>query len=416
MGPSESSAEDVTPGPPAIAPDRSGVLTVNGGSSSLKFALFESADPPVRRLSGRVERIGPAGARLVVSAGAGTPTEERPVDAPDQRAAAGLVLKWLEGAVDPSAVAAVGHRIVHGGDRHVRPERVTSELIDDLRRISLFDPDHLPGEIALIEAFGRRHPGRPQFACFDTAFHHDMPRVAQIVPIPRRFEAEGVRRYGFHGLSYAYLMEELARTAGSEKAQGRVVLAHLGSGASLAAVREGRSLDTTMGFTPAAGLVMGTRTGDLDPGVVRFLLQSKGMTVAQFDDMVNHESGLLGVSETSSDMRDLLGRRGDDVRAAEAVALFCYEAKKRIGGFAAALGGLETLVFAGGVGENAPEVRARICEGLEFLGLALDEAANAANAPVISAASSRVDVRVIRTDEEVMIARSVFRLLGTPSP
>jgi acetate kinase len=395
-------------------PERSGVLTINGGSSSLKFALYESADPPVRRLSGRIERIGSAEARMVVSADGGG-QEARAVDAPDQGAAANLVLEWLDRSIASSVLAAVGHRIVHGGDRHVEPERVTPGLIEDLHKISVYDPDHLPGEIALIEAFGRAHPEAPQFACFDTAFHHDMPRVARIVPVPRRYEADGVRRYGFHGLSYAYLMEELARTAGAEEARGRVVLAHLGSGASLAAVRDGRCQDTTMGFTPASGLVMATRAGDLDAGLVRFFLEAKGMTVKQFDHVVNHESGLLGVSETSSDMRDLLRREADDPRAAEAVALFCYEARKRIGGLAAALGGLDALVFAGGVGENSPEARARICEGLGFLGLALDANQNAANAPVISTASSRVNVRVIRTDEEVMTARTVFRLLGNSS-
>ena len=211
----------------------------------------------------------------------------------------------------------------------------------------------MPGEIELIEAFRNRDPDLPQVACFDTAFHHDMPRVAQIVPIPRRFEAAGVRRYGFHGLSYAYLMEELARVAGPEEARGRVILAHLGAGASLAAVQGGHSIDTTMGFTPASGLVMGTRTGDLDPGLVRFLSRAEGMTADQFDSLVNHESGLLGVSETSSDVRDLLARQNVDVRAAEAIELFCYQAKKWIGAFAAALGGLDTLVFAGGIGENA---------------------------------------------------------------
>jgi acetate kinase len=221
-----------------------------------------------------------------------------------------------------------------------------------------------------------------------------------------------VRRYGFHGLSYAYLMEELARLAGSEAARGRVVLAHLGSGASLAAVRDGKCLDTTMAFTPTAGLVMATRTGDLDPGVLLYLMRNEGMDAGQLNDLVNHRSGMLGVSETSSDMRDLLDQQAGDPRAADAVSLFCYQAKKWVGAFAAALGGLETLVFAGGIGENAPEVRTRICDGLGFLGLALDDAGNAANAAVISAGTSRVSVRVIRTDEELMIARTVFRLLG----
>jgi acetate kinase len=285
-------------------------------------------------------------------------------------------------------------------------------MLEELRKISPFDPDHLPGEIALIEAFERAFPGVPQVACFDTAFHCDLPAVARIVPIPRRYQALGVRRYGFHGLSYAYLVEELARVAGPEKARGRVVLAHLGSGASLAAVREGRCQDTSMSFTPAAGLVMGTRSGDLDPCLPWFLSVAEGMTPERFHHMVTQESGLLGVSETSADLRDLLARRSSDPRAAEAVAVFCYQAKKWIGGFAAALGGLDTLVFSAGIGENSPEVRHDICKGLDFLGIELDDSRNHVGAPLISTDSSPTEVRVIRTDEETMIAREAARLAG----
>ncbi len=293
--------------------------------------------------------------------------------------------------------------------KHTEPELVTQELLDELYRISPNDPDHLPREIELIETFRQRHPKLPQLACFDTAFHQTMPRVAKILSIPRRFDAKGVQRYGFHGLSYAYLMEELARLGDPAATTGRVILAHLGNGASLAAVRDGKSIDTSMGFTPTAGLVMSTRSGDLDPGLAPYLARTEQITTQQFYKMVNHESGLLGVSETSSDMRDLLAHEAGDVRAAEAVALFCYQAKKWIGAFAAALGGLDTLVFAGGIGENAPVVRARICEGLEFLGIEIEEKRNAANDRVISTDASRATVRVIRTDEELMIARSVLR-------
>ncbi|MEO8071485.1 MAG: acetate/propionate family kinase, partial [Acidobacteriota bacterium] len=275
-----------------------------------------------------------------------------------------------------------------------------------------YAPDHLPMEVALIDLLRRRHPGIPQVACFDTAFHRDMPRVAQVLPIPRRYQAKGVQRYGFHGLSFAYLMEELARTAGEQAARGRVILAHLGNGASLAAVRDGKSIDTTMGFTPAAGLVMGTRSGDLDPGLVSFLARTEAMTPAQFDDLVNHQSGLVGVSETSSDMRDLIAHEAADPRAAEAVTLFCYQAKKWIGALAAALGGLDTLVFSAGIGERSGAVRARICEGLGFLGVELDLAHNAKDSAVISTWRSRATVRVLPTDEELMIARSVTRVLG----
>jgi acetate kinase len=239
-----------------------------------------------------------------------------------------------------------------------------------------------------------------------------MPRVATLLPIPRRFNAKGIQRYGFHGLSYDYLMEELAHLGDPSATTGRVILAHLGNGASMAAVRDGKSMDTSMCFTPTAGLVMSTRSGDLDPGLAPYLARTEKMTTKQFYEMVNHKSGLLGVSETSSDMRDLIGREAGDARAAEAVALFCYQAKKWIGSFAAALGGLDTLVFAGGIGENAPLVRTRICEGLGFLGIKLNESRNAKNAAVISAKSTRVTVRVIHTDEEFMIARAVSRLVG----
>jgi acetate kinase len=295
---------------------------------------------------------------------------------------------------------------------HVQPEIVTQDLLVELHRIRPYDPDHLPREIELIETFRQRYPKLQQVACFDTAFHQHMPRVAKLLPIPRRFDAKGVQRYGFHGLSYAYLMEELARVGGRAASEGRVVLAHLGNGASMAAVCGGSSIDTSMGFTPTAGLVMSTRSGDLDPGLAPYLARAEQITAKQFYEMVNHESGLLGVSETSADMRDLLTQQAVDVRAAEAVSLFCYQAKKWIGSFAAALGGLNTLVFAGGIGENAPSVRARICEGLGFLGIELDEKRNASNEAIISAATSRATVRVIRTDEELMIARSVSRILG----
>jgi acetate kinase len=242
-----------------------------------------------------------------------------------------------------------------------------------------------------------------------------MPRVAKLLPIPRRFDAKGIQRYGFHGLSYAYLMEELTRRGDPAARKGRVILAHLGNGASLAAVRDGKSIDTSMGFTPTAGLVMSTRSGDLDPGLAPYLARTEQMTTSQFYKMVNHESGLLGVSETSSDMRDLLEHEQKDVRAAEAVALFCYQTKKWIGSFAAALGGLDTLVFAGGIGENAPVVRARICAGLDFLGLELDQARNANSAAKISNHASRITVRVIHTDEELMMAMSVCRVYGLGS-
>jgi acetate kinase len=383
------------------------ILTINGGSSSIKFALYQVGKPLERGLYGKVDRIGLSGTNLTFYVPSRKQQESRNLDASDHKSAANFLIDWLEAQNSFESVRAVGHRVVHGM-QHTAPELVTQALLDELHRIRPYDPDHLPREIELIETFRQRHPKLPQLACFDTAFHHTMPRVAKLLPIPRRYEANGVQRYGFHGLSYAYLMDELARLGDPAASKGRVILAHLGNGASLAAVRDGKSIDTSMGFTPTAGLVMSTRSGDLDPGLAPYLARTEQMTTKQFYEMVNHKSGLLGVSETSSDMRDLLALETQDVRAAEAVALFCYQTKKWIGSFSAALGGLDTLVFAGGIGENAPVVRSRICEGLSFLGIELNESRNAETAAVISRDGSRATVRVIRTDEELMIARSVL--------
>jgi acetate kinase len=388
------------------------ILTINGGSSSIKFALVEAADPLRRILEGAIERIGLSEASLRVKGVDQPDNFSRPVAAPDHTRAVSALMDWIEERLGRDALTAVGHRVVHGGPKYSKPQRITPEMVEELHRLSPFDPEHLPEEILLTEAFHLRFPDLPQVACFDTAFHHDLPRVAQLLPIPRRYEAQGVRRYGFHGLSYAFLMGELARLAGAEAAQGRVILAHLGNGASLAAVHHGRSIDTSMGFTPTAGVPMSTRSGDLDPGLVWYLARTEKMSAKQFNEMVNSQSGLLGISETSSDMSDLLARETQDVRAAEAIALFCYQVKKWIGSFAAALGGLDSLVFAGGIGENAHAVRARICDGLGFLGIKLDEKRNAANEGVISVATSRVTVRVIHTDEEWMIAKTACRVLG----
>ncbi|WP_413436752.1 acetate/propionate family kinase [Sulfuriferula sp. GW1] len=390
------------------------ILTINGGSSSIKFALYRIGEALERKLVGKVDRIGLPGTNLTFNDTSRTEPGSRNIEAANHGSAANFLIDWLEQQVGFTHIRAVGHRVVHGM-QHTEPERVSQALLDELYRISPYDPEHLPREIELIEAFRRRYPQLPQVACFDTAFHHSLPRVAQLLPIPRRFDAMGIRRYGFHGLSYAYLMQELAQLAGKQTAQGRVILAHLGNGASLAAVRDGCSIDTSMGFTPTGGLTMGTRTGDLDPGVAWYLMQSENLTPQQFNHLINHESGLLGVSGTSSDMRDLMEHEATDVRAAEAVELFCYQAKKWIGAYAAVLGGLDTLVFAGGIGENAPAVRARICDGLEFLGIEIEEKRNATNADVISAATSRVTVRVMHTDEEVMIAKSACHVLGLPT-
>ena len=389
------------------------VLTINGGSSSIRFAVYEAGQPLRRRLAGKVDRIGLSGTTFSFNDTSGKSQDSLAIETGGRSSAVAFLLDWLETQNVFDSVKAVGHRVVHGMG-HNEPERVTPELLNELHHITPYDPEHLPLEIALIEAILQRHPALPQVACFDTAFHRTMPRVASMLPIPRRYEAAGVRRYGFHGLSYEFLLEQLARLGDSAATSGRVILTHLGNGASVAAVRDGRSVDTSMGFTPAGGLMMSSRSGDLDPGLVSFLARTEKMSAAQFQTMVNHDSGLLGVSETSSDLRDLLAQEGVDTRAAEAVALFCYQTKKWIGSFAAALGGLDTLVFAGGIGENAPVIRERICNGLGFLGIELDQQRNSQNALRISSDTSQVAVRVIRTDEELMIAKSVTRVL-TPA-
>ena len=398
-----------------MTPARSSILTLNGGSSSIKFALFEKQGRDLKRgLHGKVDRIGLGGTQLSFTRPGEETTQRQPISATSNKTGVLALIDWLEKENALESVAGVGHRVVHGM-QHTAPELVTARLLGDLRRISPNDPEHLPREIELMEAFRERRPKVPQVACFDTAFHRTMPRVAKLLPLPRRFNKEGIQRYGFHGLSYTYLMSELVRLKDPAAKKGRVILAHLGNGASMAAVRNGKSIDTSMGFTPTAGLVMSTRSGDLDPGLAAFLARTQKMSPHQFYEMVNHKSGLLGISGTSSDMRDLEAAESKDVRAAEAIALFCYQAKKWIGSFAAALGGLDTLVFAGGIGENSPTARGRICEGLEFLGIELDKSKNKQSAAVISAGTGRVAVRVIRTDEEIVIARSVQRLLESGS-
>jgi acetate kinase len=397
-----------------MAPTSATVLAINGGSSSVKFAVHGAEGSMDHVLSGKIDRMGMDGSTLSWHTAEGGASDGE-IDVPVGRSGHGFLVDWLEAREEFGSVVAVGHRVVHGMNR-TEPVRITPDVLDELRDATRYAPDHLPGELTLIEAFRDGHPDLPQVVCFDTAFHAGMPRVATLLPVPRRYQAQGVKRYGFHGLSYAYLIEELARVAGRDAAHGRVILAHLGNGASLAAMRGGKSRDTSMGFTPAAGLMMSTRTGDLDPGLLSFLAHSEQMTIEQFHNMVHHESGLLGLSETSADMRDLLTREPDDARAADAISLFCYQATKGVGAFAAVLGGVDTLVFSAGIGEGSAPIRSRICEGLGFLGLTLDEDRNAAHAAVISRDASGVVVRVIPTNEERMIVRSVSRVLRLTTP
>jgi acetate kinase len=388
------------------------LLTINAGSSSIKFALFEASGEPQRTISGQLERIGTPDSAIAWRKQQHSDWQRQPLGAKTSEAAVEPFVRWLDTQVGRAAIQAVGHRVVHGGPTYWQPTRTTPEVLAELCRLSPLDPKHLPAEIELIEAFSQHLPNVPQVLCFDTAFHHDLPRASRLLPVPRRFEAQGVRRYGFHGLSYTFLLSEIERLAGKEAACGRIVLAHLGSGASMAAIRDGRPIDTTMAFTPTAGLVMATRCGDLDPGFLLYLMRTEQAGVDAIDNLVNSQSGLLGMSETSPDMRDLLEREKGDPRAADAILVFCYQAKKWIGALAAALGGLDMLVFSGGIGENSVPARARISEGLEFLGVRLDPARNERSADVISADGSSTCVRVIRTDEELVIARAVQSLLG----
>lgn len=390
------------------------LLTVNAGSSSVKWALFHVGASPVRAVSGRIERIGLPDGIVTVTDGATGRDQRHILQMPNYAAAVQVLIDRLGQSSSGLSLQAIGHRVVHGGSRYTNPEVISTAVMEELRRLSPYDPEHLPAELTLIEALRAQYPTIPQVACFDTGFHQHLPTVARLLAIPRRYEKQGIRRYGFHGLSYAYLMEALERVAGRESAQSNVILAHLGNGASLAAVRGGKSIDTTMGFTPASGMPMSTRSGDVDPGLVSYLSSTEGMTAEQFHQMVHTQSGLLGLSELSPDLRDLLAQEAHDTRAAEAVAVFCYQGKKWIGAYAAALGGLDQLVFSGGIGEHSSIVRARMCDGLAFLGIALDQARNEAHDAVISAPGSQVTVRVIPTDEERYIAQSVCRLLAWP--
>jgi acetate kinase len=391
------------------------LLVINGGSSSIKFAVYDSAD--VRRvLWGQVERVGQEGTALSAK-GLGGDVDGQKLNAGDSAAATGELIDWLRGRLGDRKIDAIGHRVVHGGFHLAEHQIISSETLTQLKQAADLDPAHLPREIALIEAFAKAFAGVPQVACFDTAFFKDLPILSKLLAIPRSYFQKGIHRFGFHGLSYTYLMQQL-KQLDPGAAQGKIILAHLGSGASMAALQGAKPIDTSMSFTPTAGLVMGTRSGDLDPGLLVYLLRNEKLTVDQLDELLNKKSGLLGVSESSADMRDLVDRQGSDSRAQQAVDLFCYQAKKWIGGFAAAMGGVETIIFAGGIGEHSAATRAGICRGLEFLGIELDPGRNEKNAPVISA--GRVLVRVIETDEEIVIAQTSLELTqakhGPPNP
>jgi acetate kinase len=386
------------------------VLTINSGSSSLKAAVYEMGAVEARLLSVEASRIGLSGSRVRISDAQGACLLDRG-HVPDHDDALMALLGWLDRNDALLRPDVVGHRVVHGGSHFREPTLVTPDLIAALEALLPIDPDHLPQAIRGIQAVGRAYPGLRQVACFDTGFHRELPAVARTYALPRSLARDGVIRYGFHGLSYEYVVRELRALVGAA-ADGRVIVAHLGGGASMAAIRGGRSIDTTMGFTPAGGLVMGTRPGDLDPGLLVYLIRQRHLTVEELGALINRQSGLVGVSGISEDMRDLLDQEARDPRAAEAVALFCYQAKKCLAAYAAALGGLDILVFTAGIGEHAAPVRERICAGLDFLGIELDAVRNAQHAPIISTDRSRVAVRVIKTNEELMVARHASRLVA----
>ncbi|MCY4485600.1 MAG: acetate/propionate family kinase [Deltaproteobacteria bacterium] len=382
------------------------ILCLNSGSSSLKFALYglEGAGE-VLLGAGAVERIGLADAFLWVRGADKAQFLERKEDFPDHAAAVEAVFA-ATARLRLQEPSAVGHRVVHGGARHAAPERVDGALLADLRDLATFAPLHLPGSVAGIEAVAARFHDLPQVACFDTAFHRRMPELAQRFALPGTLWEAGVRRYGFHGLSYEYVLDALGKAA-----SGRVVIAHLGNGASMAAVRDGEPVDTTMGFTPTGGFMMGTRSGDLDPGVLVHLMRERRWDPDDVERLVTREAGLLAVSGLSPDMKTLLDARQRNPQAALAVDLFCYQARKHIGALAAVLDGLDTLVFTGGIGEHAAAVRQQVCQGLAHLGIELDSERNQAHAGIITTPRSPCTVRVISTDEDLMIARHTRRLL-----
>jgi acetate kinase len=379
------------------------VLCLNGGSSSLKFAVFELGGGEERRLvTGAVEGVGTDAGTAIIRAG------ERETEWRSTFRDADAALDATFTLLDASKVTKpdiVGHRVVHGGGTYAEPALVDAAMLHGLESLIPIAPLHLPGAIAAMKAMRRRDPDVPQVACFDTAFHRNLPELARRLPIPDRLDQKGVHRYGFHGLSYEYVLSVLGPAG-----PARMVIAHLGNGSSLVAVKDAAAIDTTMGFTPAGGIPMGTRTGDIDPGVLFYLARERGYSITELEELVEHRSGLIGIGGTS-DVKTLLEREKTDEKARLALDVFAYAVKKAIGAYAAALGGLDLLVFTGGIGEHSADIRARACRGLGFLGVTLDDAKNTANGPVVSTADSACVVRVVKTDEEIVIARHAYSIV-----
>jgi acetate kinase len=391
---------------------KDGILVVNAGSSSIKFSLYvgNGDAKPELKSKGQVEGINVA-PRFIAQGPDGAVLSEQKWPADSSLTHDDLLkhlIDWVEDHLGDASLVAAGHRVVHGGPRWSQPARITEELMAELESFVPLAPLHQPHNLAPIRALARVHPGLVQVACFDTAFHRTNPKVAETFALPRELTDEGVRRYGFHGLSYEYIARRLAEVA-PQQAAGKVVVCHLGSGASMCAIDGGRSVASTMGFTALDGLPMGTRTGTLDAGVILYLLQQKGMSAGEIETILYKKSGLLGVSGVSNDMRVLLD--STDPHAAEAVDLFCYRIRRELGSLAGAMGGLDAVVFTAGIGERSAPVRSRVCDGAGWLGIELDETANAVNATVVSRPGSRVPVFVIPTDEEMMIAKHTRAVL-----
>lgn len=383
------------------------LLVINPGSSSVKATVYDDVSSGVALYAVSIEGIGTGSATLLPDATFNEATIEK-VDASDYLAAVHLIREWLE--TKNVALDAIGYRVVHGGERYKAPTIVDDEVIEYLTSISSLAPNHMPGAIECIDAFRSVYPAVVHVACFDTSFFADIPALAKTLPIPKSISDEGVRRYGFHGLSYQYILEDFRKHEGDGAARGRVIIAHMGNGVSLSACRDGQPIDMTMGFTPVSGVPMSTRTGDIEPGVILYLLREKKMNVDDVSELVTRQSGLLGISDDTADMYYLLQHQQDNPSAALAIEFFCYEIKKQIGAYIAVLDGVDSIIFAGGIGERSAEIRKRIMSGFDFIGITLSEEYNNENARLISSEGSKAGVHVIPTHEDVMIARQTMAI------
>ena len=391
---------------------RNYILAINSGSSSLKFSVYEIGESEKLIIRGSIDRIGLGDSIFQVAKPLNPNLIEKDIELPNHEAAFKVLFNCLEKNELSKKIDAVGHRLVNGGSSFTEHHLITPQLTSTLKRISYLAPDHLSQQIKGIETVSNLYPNLNQVACFDTVFHREMPKEAKMFALPRELWDEGVMRYGFHGLSYEYIMQEHDKEVGSSGVNGRIIIAHLGNGASMVAVKNGKGVDTTMGFTPTGGLMMSSRSGDLDPGIIAYLLEEKEITSRKLNEMINNKSGLYGVSGISSDMKELLEKEAENPNAADAINLFCYQAKKYLGAMASVLGGVDSIIFTGGIGENSPEIRKRICNDLLYLGIQFDLSQNETNSSTISIAGAPTTVRVIKTKEELMIARHTNRIIN----